>query len=307
MVQDNLHEQARHFFASLLYPLAANERVEIRLKKPGEGQPMRRRFYADPVEAARDAVTLGLHEEVYAGVAPRLGENGTKASVTRLRALWADLDFKAGYTHTSRIKQLMELPHHHSILVWTGRGWHAYWLLQEPAEGPDELDRAEYIMRRIAESLQGDPVHDRSRILRVPGTFNWKYGEPRPVVIEHYHPDRRFGLEELEAMVETLPRKASDDPDNGGTVPRDVLSGPIREGQRNVALASVAGSLRIRGLDSETICSILLELNQRKCEPPLAKTEVVDIGRSIGRYPPGSPRYRKSSSIRVYVNRKESS
>jgi hypothetical protein len=307
MVQDNLHEQARHFFSSLLYPLAANERVEIRSKKPGEDQPMRRRFYADPVEAARDAVTRGLHEEVYAGVAPRLGENGTKASVTRLRALWADLDFKAGYTHTSRIEQLTELPHHHSILVWTGGGWHAYWLLRDPAEGPDELDRAEYIMRRIAEGLQGDPVHDRSRILRVPGTFNWKSGEPRPVVIEHYYPDRRYELEELEAMVEALPRQASDDPDNGGTVPRDVLSGPIREGRRNVALASVAGSLRSRGLDAETICSVLLEVNQRMCEPPLAEAEVVGIGRSIGRYPPGSPRYRSSSAIRVYTNRKASS
>jgi hypothetical protein len=300
-------QQAELFFEQLFHQLAAKERVEVRHKLPGESQTMRRRFYADPVEAARDAVALGLHEEVYAGVAPRLGETGTKASVTRLRALWADLDFKAGYTHTSRIEQLTELPHHHSILVWTGRGWHAYWLLREPAEGPDELDRAEYAMRRIAEGLQGDPVHDRSRILRVPGTFNWKSGEPRPVVIEHYYPDRRYGLEELEAMVEALPRKASDDPDNGGTVSRDVLSGPIRDGQRNVTLASVAGSLRSRGLDAETICSVLLGVNQHRCEPPLAETEVVDIGRSIGRYPPGSPRYRRSSAMRVYTNRKVSS
>jgi hypothetical protein len=300
-------QQAELFFEQLFHQLAAKERVEVRHKLPGESQTMRRRFYADPVEAARDAVALGLHEEVYAGVAPRLGETGTKASVTRLRALWADLDFKAGYTHTSRIEQLTELPHHHSILVWTGRGWHAYWLLREPAEGPDELDRAEYAMRRIAEGLQGDPVHDRSRILRVPGTFNWKSGEPRPVVMEHHYPDRRYGLEELEAMVEALPRKASDDPDNGGTVSRDVLSGPIRDGQRNVTLASVAGSLRSRGLDAETICSVLLGVNQHRCEPPLAETEVVDIGRSIGRYPPGSLRYRKSSAIRVYTNRKVSS
>jgi hypothetical protein len=307
MVQDNLHEQARHFFASLLYPLVANERVEIRHKKPGEGQPMRRRFYADPVEAARDAVALGLHEEVYAGVAPRLGEHGTKASVTRLRALWADLDITAGYTYTSRIEQLTELTYHHSILVWTGGGWHAYWLLRDPAEGPDELDRAEYAMRRIAEGLQGDPVHDRSRILRVPGTFNWKSGEPRPVVIEDYYPDRRNGLEELEAMVEALPGKASDYPDKGGTVPREVLGGPIRDGQRNVTLASVAGSLRNRGLDPETTCIVLLEVNQRMCEPPLAEAEVVGIGRSICRYPPGSPRYRRSSAIRVFTNRKGSS
>jgi hypothetical protein len=182
-------------------------------------------------------------------------------------------------------------------------------LLKKPAEGPEELDRAEYVMRRVAEGLGGDPVHDRSRILRVPGTYNWKYGEPRPVVIERFHPDLCYGLEDLAEMAEALPGDVDVgvNAPYGGTVSRDVLSGPIRDGQRNVTLASVAGSLRSRGLDAETICSVLLGVNQHRCEPPLAETEVVDIGRSICRYPPGSPRYRRSSATRVYTNRKVSS
>jgi hypothetical protein len=268
---------------------------------------MHRRFYATPTEAARYAIRLGRDHEVYAGAALRLGKDGTKVGVTRLWALWADLDGKDGYTRESRIEQLAKLPYQPSIVVWTGGGFHPYWLLNESAEGPEELSRAECIMRRIAEGLQGDPVHDRSRILRVPGTFNWKYGEPRPVVMEHYYPDLRYGFEELEGMAEALPRKASGDPDKSGAVPQDVLSGPIRDGRRNVTLASVAGSLRDRGLDAETICLVLLEVNQRRCESPLAEAEVVGIGRSICRYPPGSPRYRRSSAIRVYTNRKVSS
>jgi hypothetical protein len=138
---------------------------------------MHRRFYATPTEAARYAIRLGRDHEVYAGAALRLGKDGTKVGVTRLWALWADLDVKDGYTRESRIEQLLGLPHHPSILVWTGGGWHPYFLLKKPAEGPEELDRAEYVMRRIAEGLGGDPVHDRSRILRVPGTYNWKYGD----------------------------------------------------------------------------------------------------------------------------------
>jgi hypothetical protein len=303
MVQDNLHEQARHFFASLLYPLAANERVEIRLKKPGEDQPMRRRFYADPVEAARDAVTLGLHEEVYAGVAPRLGENGTKAGVSRLQALWADLDARDGYTRESSLKRLLELPYHPSILVWTGGGWHPYFLLKKPVESPEELDGAEYVMRRLAAGLRSDPVHDRSRILRVPGTHNRKYGEPRPVVMEHIDPDLRHGLEELEEMAQALPggvdAGVGDDVDTIGTVSRDVLGGPIREGGRNVALMSVAGSLRNRGLDADIICRVLLEVNRFKCEPPLSEAEVIRISRSISKYPAGPLRYIGSSARRV--------
>lgn len=297
-------QQAELFFEQLFHQLAAEERVEVRTKLPGEDQPMRRAFYADPKVAARYAIGLGRDHEVYAGAAPRLGKDGSKAGVPRLWALWADLDVKDGYTRESRLKQLLELPYHPSIVVWTGGGFHPYWLLNESAEGPEELSRAECVMGRIAEGLGGDPVHDRCRILRVPGTCNSKYGEPRPVVMERYYPDLRHGLEELGQMAEVLPRKASDDPGYGGAVQWDVLNGRIREGGRNVILASVAGSLRNRGLDAETICIVLLELNQRRCEPPLAETEVVDIGRSIGRYPPGSPKYRKSSAIRVYANRK---
>jgi hypothetical protein len=304
----NLQQQhAELFFEQLFHQLAAEERIEVRYKLPGEGQSMHRRFYATPTEAARNAIRLGRDHEVYAGAALRLGKDGTKVGVTRLWALWADLDVKDGYTRESRIEQLLELPHHPSILVWTGGGWHPYFLLKKPAEGPEELDRAEYVMRRIAERLGGDPVHDRSRILRVPGTHNWKYGEPRPVVLEHFDPDLRYGLEKLEEMAGALPGDVFDDVDKADTVSLDVLGGPIREGRRNVTLASVAGSLRDRGLDAEIICIVLLEVNQRMCEPPLAEAEVVGIGRSIGRYPPGSPRYRSSSAIRVYTNRKVSS
>lgn len=176
--------------------------------------------------------------------------------------------------------------------------------VNESAEGPDALSRAECIMRRIAEGLGGDPVHDRSRILRVPATYNSKYGEPRPVVIERFDPDLRYGLEDLEEMAKALPRIVGDDAHDGGTVSRDVLRGPIKEGERNVALASTAGSLRNRGLDAETICVVLLEVNRRRCEPPLDEAEVVGIGQSIGRYPAGRPRYVRSSAKRIYPNDK---
>jgi hypothetical protein len=302
-------QQAELFFEQLFHQLAAEERIDVRSKLPGEGQPMRRAFYADRKLAVRNAIMLGRREEVYVGAAPRRGEDGTKAGVSRVLAIWADLDAKGGHTRESRTEQLMKLPLQPSIMVWTGGGWHAYFLLEKPADSPEELQRAELVMRRIAAGLDGDPVHDRSRILRVPGTYNWKYGEPRPVGMERFDPDLRYGLDEVEEMAGALLGDAGvgDDVQDGGTVSQDVLRAPIRDGGRNVALASVAGSLRNRGLDAETICSVLLEVNRLRCEPPLAEAEVIGIGRSIGRYPPGSPRYRKSSAIRVYANRKVNS
>jgi hypothetical protein len=265
---------------------------------------MSRTFYADPKVAAENAIMLGRREEVYVGAAPRRGEDGTKVGVSRLLAIWADLDAKGSHTRESRTEQLMKLLLQPSIMVWTGGGWHAYFLLEKPADSPEELQLAERTMRRLAAGLRGDPVHDRGRILRVPGTRNRKYDEPRPVVMEHCDSNLRYGLEELWEMAEALPGSVGEDVHKDGTGSRDVLRGPIREGERNLALASTAGSLRNRGLDAETICVVLLEVNRRRCEPPLDEAEVVGIGQSIGRYPAGRPRYVRSSAKRIYPNDK---
>ena len=290
--------EAGLFFEQLLYPLAVQEKIEIRHRLPGAGQAMRRRFFANAVQAARYVIELD-GEEVYVGAAPRYGSDGTKAGIHRIGALWMDLDLKNGHTRESRVDQLRKLSCLPSLGVWTGGGLHLYWLLERPAEGPGELERAELVMKRLAVGMDGDPVHDRSRIMRVPGTFNHKYGEPRPVVMEHCYEDLRHSLEELEAMTEALAPETGSHAEKDGKVPREVLGGPIREGRRNVALTSVAGSLRNRGLDAETICVILMEVNRLRCEPPLADAEVIGIVQSISRYRAGSARYIASPARRV--------
>jgi Primase C terminal 1 (PriCT-1) len=289
---------AVQYFAALHPRMLVGERIELRLKALGGDGPMHRSFLPTPEEAAEAALSFSRTHDVYAGVATRRGEDGTKAGICRTRALWADLDAKDGHTRQSRLEQLMVLPCHPSMLVWTGGGWHAYWLLIKPVENSQELERAEQIMRRLALGLDADPVHDISRILRVSGTFNFKYGEPRPVVLERYNPDVLYKLVQLEEMTEALP-DLGDSSISDGKVPNGVLGEPIREGGRNVTLASVAGSLRNRGLDVESIAVVLLEVNRVRCEPTLPRSEVLGIARSIGRYAPGKPRYRRSPVRRV--------
>jgi hypothetical protein len=164
-------------------------------------------------------------------------------------------------------------------------------------------------MRRLGQGLGGDPVWDRARILRVPGTFNYKYKLPRPVELERFKPRLRYDLEELEEMAKAFheagaPEGVSTSVPTAGrsSVRRDALATPIEEGERNVTLASVAGSLRDRGLDEETIAVVLLEVNRLQCDPPLEATEVLSIARSVGRYAVGSPRYRRSPARRERRN-----
>ena len=63
----------------------------------------------------------------------------------------------------------------------------------------------------------------------------------------------------------------------------------IEEGSRNAAMASVAGSLRRRGLSFEAILAALSVENQNRCQPPLGEDELETIAKSISRYTPEEP------------------
>jgi len=60
----------------------------------------------------------------------------------------------------------------------------------------------------------------------------------------------------------------------------------IPEGQRNAKLASLAGTMRRRGMSHEAIEAALLEVNRQQCSPPLSDDEIIRIARSITRYEP---------------------
>lgn len=301
--------QACRLFEALHAPLHDGEQSELRWSSPDTRGAMRRRFFASTEAAAHQAVSLGVFCDVYVGVAPRRGSDGTRAGVGRLGTLWADLDAKDGHTVDSRLRQLEDLTYPPSILVLTGRGCHAYWLLLKSLDDLEKIEQAEGLMRRLGQGLGGDPVWDRARILRVPGTYNHKYGTPRPVELERFEPCLRYDLNQLEKMAQAFPEEGASElvPTSVPTaerssVRRDALAAPIREGGRNVTLASVAGSLRDRGLDEGNIAVVLLEVNRLRCDPPLEATEVLRIARSVGRYAVGSPRYRRPPVRRVRRN-----
>ena len=61
------------------------------------------------------------------------------------------------------------------------------------------------------------------------------------------------------------------------------------KGERNAALASLAGSMRRRGLSEAVIRGALLVVNVDTCDPPLDVEEVERIAASIAQYPPAFP------------------
>lgn len=136
--------------------------------------------------------------DVYYGVLPRLRPSGTNADVPDTTPfLWADVDAKKVGSKPLALAALNAFPAPPHIVVDSGGGYHAYWLLTRP----EPLDRAQEVMRWIAKSVDGDNVQDGARILRVPGTYNRKR---EPILIARYvswAPRRPVRLSDLEGQM----------------------------------------------------------------------------------------------------------
>jgi hypothetical protein len=90
-----------------------------------------------------------------------------------------------------------------SVVVDSGGGVHCYWLLDQPwlLESDDARRAAELVQRLWVQQVVGADknVHDLVRILRVPGTRNFKYDPPPPVVFVSCDLDLTYSLPALTA------------------------------------------------------------------------------------------------------------
>jgi hypothetical protein len=190
-----------------LFGLDAAAFVEIahRYERDGRKGPMHRgrtgsfRPARDLEAIAREIERLARREHVWVGVVPRrpdptTGElGGTKSHAAPARVLWVDCDMKDGGS-ARRIHEFRPPPH---MVVASGGGHHAYWLLRDPIDDVRRLREANGL---LAEALGGDPqAVDAARILRPPGTLNFKseYGRPRAVELVLAEPHPRYRCEEI--------------------------------------------------------------------------------------------------------------
>jgi hypothetical protein len=132
-------------------------------------------------EAAAEIERIGRNDDVWVGVLPRqpdgkTGEiGGSREFVHEGRTLWVDCDLKDRPDARELLATFRPAPH---LVVASGGGFHAYWLLDEPLAA----DWVPIANRRLAFALGGDlAATDATRILRPPGTRNLKYQPPRLV------------------------------------------------------------------------------------------------------------------------------
>lgn len=154
---------------------------------------------------------------------------GDASQVTRLKALWADLDFKeSGLQDAEAAKTVIELlsgmlNSDPSAIVFSGYGLQPYWEIEDGNITEANrvyvaglLKRWGSLVQRVA-SIEGghvDPVYDLPRVLRAPGSFNHKVaGQPVATKIARPGGSSPVSLDQVEEVLSAYGFTETDSPD----------------------------------------------------------------------------------------------
>jgi hypothetical protein len=140
--------------------------------------------------AAASIFRRSRETDVFVGCAPRLRHSGTKRDVADVWVLWAECD--------GAVAAAAALAHRPAppVVIRSGSGpnLHAYWPLREPVTA----QVAERANLRLAHALRADVAcFDATRILRPPGTRNYKRVPPARVAALRMRPEATFDVGEV--------------------------------------------------------------------------------------------------------------
>jgi hypothetical protein len=138
------------------------------------------------------AIRNGQGYDCYMGVLRRQRPGGKAADAADMSpVLWADIDpykASAGDGPSDSLMWVLTFAVPPSIIVDSGHGIHVYWLLRQAVP----VATATLAMKGIAKDIGGDNTHDAARVLRLPGTNNYKGGGKVPVRLLRLDMTRRY-------------------------------------------------------------------------------------------------------------------
>ena len=186
-----------------------------------------------------------IDHNIYFGVHPCLVEKSphqrcTNDDICAINCLYAEFD-PDPMTKEELADHIELLELQPTLLVDSGRGYHGYWLLRDTycLDSIDARERVTRLQKAFVGAVGGDPAaKDLARMLRVPGTHNYKdiFAPDYPLVsIVHYDSVRLYDIDDLERFVD-IP--AIDDASG-------ILAFPSRSPYGAAALSSEAASIAI--------------------------------------------------------------
>jgi hypothetical protein len=249
------------------------------------GKPAQRFFDVGELDAAH---VCGYVEErtedadVFFGVAVRAGRKGTAEESLRTSLLYSDLDHGLAKAKAFPLKP--------TFVQRTSKGrFQALWVLVEPVDLTDETERAEYehVLRGLVAATGGDEnARDIARVLRFPGSVNWKRAEPvisTPVLFE---PGREYNLSDFALYLpelEPLDEQRTTRPATPASEWREIVTGGVSELTRDTTITRLAGHLLRRYVDPYVTLELLQVWNRARCRPPLPDADIAKCVNSIAR------------------------
>jgi predicted transcriptional regulator len=231
-----------------------------------------------------------MDKNIYFGVYSRFRKDGKAQSCSTTKALWVDYDAgMEGLTVYERVKKVQSnikaagLPEP-SVLVSSGNGIHAYWILKERQQEVQE------ILKAMALATNGDMrATDKARIMRLPNTLNVK-DINRPLKCEIVQADYSliYDLEDIKAALGGYIGQAKEKPLQVKPEPTNTLINSINpdrpciaamlkgvpEGERNFALGRLTKWLQIKGYTKKKSQQVILEWNSLN-NPPEIKAKLL--------------------------------
>lgn len=207
-------------FHSLLSVLGRDSDVAIRIGWATNEVDFRQKLVAREALPEFIQGLIANHTNAYFEINPSTHEGKGRSSaneISRLVALWADVDFKGGGMHNEDgARQLIEelsraLGAPPAAVVFSGGGCQPYWVLEDgdaTTHGIETISalskRWGQLVKRFAADLGGaaDGVFDLARVFRIPGTVNVKYGAARPVSVEFADHVVSFTVQEITDLLD---------------------------------------------------------------------------------------------------------
>jgi putative DNA primase/helicase len=200
------------FFNKIFEQILKDKLGTIEIRTFPQGKSPTSNFFESETDAAAFAYDLFAQErDVYFGVNPKTGLGGKKENIHYVTVFHVEVDYGiVGHkkkTDTATYEEALEKINNFSIkpslVVHSGGGFHCYWILKNPIKVEDfGIDNLENVNRALSLALGGDTgTHDLSRVLRIPGSCNFKQpGNPRPVEIVTSN-DVTYDLQDFDEIV----------------------------------------------------------------------------------------------------------
>lgn len=181
------------YFAALAGAAPAGQLLELRYRRSRGGMGQRFFDVCRPDAAAAAAAVIGRRQDLYVGAALRARAEGTRDALAAGWALWADCDGDAAVAALDAFRPAAAMV----VRSGTGENRHGYWALTSPL-CPDALEQAN---QRLADALGADRASaEPARVLRAPGSLNFKHDPPAAAVLERFTGERFEAGELLSAL-----------------------------------------------------------------------------------------------------------